>query len=135
MDGHQNDNIQERESKEREPETDIKHEEDEQVDCLTDDEEENPRNFEDDMDLDYVPNERLTPSPTMDDDSQFYEGNGEGGDASNQYSVPLIPTEFTSIDEAMQNFTVVFESRYFPYRLKMNENLYTNILSLVLCTS
>ena len=80
-------------------------------------------------------NERLTPSPTMDDDSQFYEGNGEGGDASNQYSVPLIPTEFTSIDEAMQNFTVVFESRYFPYRLKMNENLYTNKLSLVLCTS
>ena len=73
--------------------------------------------------------------PTVDDDSQFYEGNGEGGDASNQYSVPLIPTEFTSIDEAMQNFTVVFESRYFPYRLKMNENLYTNKLSLVLCTS
>jgi hypothetical protein len=29
--------------------------------------------------------------------------------------IPLIPTEFTSIREAIQNFTAVFESRFLSY--------------------
>lgn len=34
-------------------------------------------------------------------------------DVQKQERIPLIPTEFTSIREAIQNFTAVFESRFF----------------------
>ena len=34
-------------------------------------------------------------------------------DLQNSDNIPLIPTDFTSIAEALQNFAAVFESRYF----------------------
>lgn len=52
-----------------------------------------------------------------DSDLELEHESPPAGAAANDNQLPLIPTDFSSITEAIQNFTAVFESRY-----SMNEN-------------
>jgi hypothetical protein len=81
-------------------------------------EDEEGQEDEEDPDYDQQDYDRYTPSPVM-DESEFYDapayavGEGQEGscDGTPQGQVPLIPTGFSSIDEAQSNFTTVFQSR------------------------
>lgn len=63
-----------------------------------------------------VPDDKETVDDTMDADSDHsdtdYYDEADSSDNTNTFDrLPLVPTDFSSIQEALHNFVVVFESR------------------------
>ena len=76
---------------------------------------------EEDPDLTYQSNDLNNTQYLTESDDDFVDYNSgresplealDKKDLQNSDRIPLIPTDFTSISEAMQNFSAVFESRY-----------------------
>lgn len=44
-------------------------------------------------------------------DDYSYSEDSQGGNQLSNDRLPLVPTDFTSVQEALQNFAAVFESR------------------------
>lgn len=49
------------------------------------------------------------------DDDYSYSGESQEAHQLSSDRLPLVPTDFTSVNEALQNFTAVFESRLVEY--------------------
>lgn len=52
------------------------------------------------------------------DDDYSYSGESQEAHQLSLDRLPLVPTDFTSVNEALQNFTAVFESRFVSYATK-----------------
>lgn len=59
----------------------------------------------------------------LEDNYSYSEETDETPNQLSQDRLPLVPTDFTSIEEALQNFTAVFESRFAALKHTINLNI------------
>lgn len=72
------------------------------------------------MDEDFIEesNEEITyDHDDLMDDDYSYSGESQEANQLSSDRLPLVPTDFTSVNEALQNFTAVFESRLVEFMM------------------